>query len=266
MISLKSIKIFFYLNSLLSVLGFVQFKIINTYANFFIILLTFLIRNYFLINFIDYNLKHKENINNDSIVEDYKYEFNLALLSSTTVETLTYMIIKNYFFINLTKINYMTDLLYFIPLSFIFEIIFDFFHYWTHRISHRNKFLYIYSHKSHHKFRHPKSLLTFYHNPLDLIITNTIPQICTLLIFPYLSLFQFNIMLLFKSFVEISGHSGKKIFPSGSFSQFIWLPKMFDITLYTEDHNLHHDKSDCNFSKRFSIWDKLFGTYEFAKY
>lgn len=73
-------------------------------------------------------------------------------------------------------------------------------------------------------------------------------------------------MLLFKSFVEISGHSGKKIFPSGSFSQFIWLPKMFDITLYTEDHNLHHDKSDCNFSKRFSIWDKLFGTYEFAKY
>ena len=146
-------------------------------------------------------------------------------------------------------------------ISFIFEIIFDFFHYWTHRISHNNKYLYIYSHKSHHKFRHPISILTFYHNPLDLIITNSIPQYLTLLLFPYLSFFQFNIILTYKTFIEISGHSGKKLYPSGSFTQFIWLPKLLNISLYTEDHDLHHDKSNYNYAKRFSLWDKVFGTY-----
>jgi hypothetical protein len=59
-------------------------------------------------------------------------------------------------------------------LSFVVEIIFDFFHYWSHRVLHTNKFLYINIHKKHHRYRHPTSLLTFYQDPLDLIITNSI--------------------------------------------------------------------------------------------
>ena len=105
-------------------------------------------------------------------------------------------------------------------------------------------------------------ILTFYHNPLDLIITNSIPQIVTLLIFPYISHFQFSIILTYKSLIEISGHSSKKLYPSGSFSQFIWLPRLLDISLYTEDHTLHHVLNNYNYSKRFSIWDKIFNTYK----
>jgi len=267
MISINSIKKFFYVNSLLFGLGFIQYKIINAYENiystFFIILATFLSRNVFLIKFIDDNLQNKENINNRPIFEEYNNQFNLAVLSTTIIETITYIFIKHFIFGNIiVSNNYYTDILYFIPITFIFELIFDFFHYWTHRISHANKYLYIYSHKSHHKFKHPISILTFYHNPLDLIITNCIPLVLSLIIFPYLTLFQFNIFLFYKTFIEISGHCGKKIYPNGSFSQFIWLPKFLNITLYSEDHNLHHAKNTCNYSKRFSLWDKLFGTYE----
>jgi hypothetical protein len=264
MISLNSFKNFIYINSLLIGIGVLEYYGVNylenIYFNFCIIMILFLSRNYFLVNFIDYNLKNRENLNNDTILENYKHEFNINLISSTIIETFTYMFIQNLVLKNIQPSYY--DILLFIPYSFIFELIFDFFHYWSHRILHTNKFLYINIHKKHHRYRHPTSLLTFYQDPLDLIITNSTPQIITLLLFPYISLFMFNIILIYKSFIEISGHSGKKLYPSGSFSQFIWLPKLLNIVLYTEDHNLHHSLSNCNYSKRFSLWDKLFGTYK----
>jgi sterol desaturase/sphingolipid hydroxylase (fatty acid hydroxylase superfamily) len=40
------------------------------------------------------------------------------------------------------------------------------------------------------------------------------------------------------------------------------LPKSLSIELYSRDHLLHHTKPNTNFSKRFSIWDKLFFTYK----
>jgi sterol desaturase/sphingolipid hydroxylase (fatty acid hydroxylase superfamily) len=67
--------------------------------------------------------------------------------------------------------------------------------------------------------------------------------------------------LSYKTFIEICGHSGKKSYPIGSFSQFIWLPRFFHISLYSEDHALHHSSNFCNYSKRFSLWDKQFETY-----
>ena len=48
--------------------------------------------------------------------------------------------------------------------------------------------------------------------------------------------------------------------PTSSFPQCIWLPRLFNIELYTEDHDLHHSRNNCNYSKRFSLWDKIFKT------
>ena len=271
MISYNSMKNFFYINTLILSISLFEFNTINyitnQYIQFFLILFIFLSRNYAMVQFINYSLKHKESINPSfSKIEDYKEDypndFNIHLLSSTTVEAITYTLIKNAFYNNATIAISYNDILLFIPKSFIFELIFDFFHYWTHRILHTNKFLYTYIHKKHHKFNYPIPILTFYHNPLDLIITNSIPQMFTLIIFPHISFFQFNIILTYKSLIEISGHSSKKLYPSGSFSQFIWLPKLLNISLYTEDHTLHHSHNIYNFSKRFSIWDKLFETYK----
>lgn len=36
-----------------------------------------------------------------------------------------------------------------------------------------------------------------------------------------------------------------------------WLPRLFNFQLKVEeDHDLH-----CNYSKRFTLWDKVFGTF-----
>ena len=271
MISISSLKNYVFINGLIFSIGFFEHHTIhylkNDYIEFFLILAVFFLRNVLFIEIINYNLKNKESIHpsftkKEDYIEDYKHEFILNVLSSTTVETLTYMFIKNTLFQPQNHIFIsINDLVYFIPKSFLFELIFDFFHYWTHRILHSNKFLYVHIHKKHHKFNYPMPILTFYHHPLDLIITNSIPQILTLCIFPSNSLFQFNLILSYKSFIEINGHSSKKIYPCGSFSQFIWLPRWLNISLYSEDHTHHHSSNFCNYSKRFSLWDKQFNTY-----
>ena len=285
MISIPSFKNFLFINGFMFSIGFLEHYLSQSLNNaisieFLIILSVFLLRNTLFIEFIQHHLKNKENIHprftkKEHYLESYPHEFALHIFSSTTVETITYLFIKyqmpqfqtqfqtqiqtqsHQHLITITT----KDILYFIPQSFLFELVFDFFHYWTHRILHSNKFLYTHIHKKHHKFNYTIPILTFYHHPLDLVITNSIPQIITLFIFPSISLFQYNVILSYKTFIEICGHSGKKSYPIGSFSQFIWLPRFFHISLYSEDHALHHSSNFCNYSKRFSLWDKQFETY-----
>jgi sterol desaturase/sphingolipid hydroxylase (fatty acid hydroxylase superfamily) len=66
---------------------------------------------------------------------------------------------------------------------------------------------------------------------------------------------------MFKTFIEISGHAGTYN-KNSSFNQCIWIPKLFGIELYARDHYIHHEKFDYNYAKRFTIWDKAFGTYK----
>lgn len=275
MISTSSFKIFVIINGFMFSIGYLEYHLSQSLhqsisIEFLILLAAFLLRNTLFVEFIQYYLKNKENIHprftkKEDYLEAYPHEFALNLLSSTTVETITYMFIKHQMPQFQTHNHLITitakDILYFIPQSFLFELVFDFFHYWTHRILHSNKFLYTHIHKKHHKFNYTIPILTFYHHPLDLVITNSIPQIITLCIFPSISLFQYNVILSYKTFIEISGHSGKKLYPIGSFSQFIWLPRFLNISLYTEDHAIHHSSNFCNYSKRFSLWDKQFETY-----
>ena len=277
MISIPSFKNFLFINGFMFSIGYLEYYLSQSlnYAipiEFLIILSVFLLRNTLFVEFIQHHLKNKESIHprftkKEDYLESYPHEFALHIFSSTTVETITYLFIK-YQMPQFQTQSYQDlitvtakDILYFIPQSFLFELVFDFFHYWTHRILHSNKFLYTHIHKKHHKFNYTIPILTFYHHPLDLVITNSIPQIITLCIFPSISLFQYNVILSYKTFIEICGHSGKKSYPIGSFSQFIWLPRLFDICLYSEDHALHHSSNFCNYSKRFILWDKQFETY-----
>lgn len=61
--------------------------------------------------------------------------------------------------------------------------------------------------------------------------------------------------------IELAGHSGTDDNHS-CFSQFIFIPRLLDIDLNKADHFLHHLSSTYNYSKRFSLWDKVFGTYQ----
>ena len=235
------------------------------YFTFFILLF----RNYFIINFIDYATKYKKNITHKQITEsssinsnhDNSFENHTSHLQIVLLQTIETYIIHQYLSVNK---NYLFDITTFIPISFLYEIVFDFFHYWVHRTCHVNNFLYRNIHKKHHKYCNLTSIITFYQNPCDFILSVTIPEMITLYIiqslFFKLSLFQFTLILNYKLFSEIAGHSGKYTNSCG-FVQFIWLPINLNINIRTEDHDLHHKLLSCNYSKRFIIWDKLFNTY-----
>jgi len=273
-ISIKSLKNYILINTILIFIGITQHKIIEffvsvdntTILNFLIVLFIFIMRNIFILNLIISGTKNKKEINNNYLEEpkeSFKHEFNCYLLSTTGIESITHIIIKNNLYNTPYSLNngFLNELIYFIPLSFMFEIIFDFFHYFAHRLLH-NKYLYKYLHKTHHKFKHPTAIIAFYQDPIDLIMTNSIPTVLTLYIIPKLSYTFFHLMIVYKMFVEISGHTGKISYPTCSFPQFMWLPKLLNIELYTEDHDLHHSSNNCNYAKRFSLWDKIFKTYK----
>lgn len=208
------------------------------------------------LNFFLNNKEYINNYNRDLIKHN---NFYLYFISSTFIELITYFCTLKIY--NFAENNIIYDLFMFIPISFLYEIVFDFFHYIFHKFEHENSFLYKNIHKIHHTTQYPTVETTYMQHPIDLILTNSIPQFLTLLFIPKISLFMLNIIIIFKVFIEISGHSGK-IFKSTSFSQFVWLPRFFRIELRTEDHDKHHTLNNCNYSKRFKLWDKMFGTYK----
>jgi sterol desaturase/sphingolipid hydroxylase (fatty acid hydroxylase superfamily) len=273
-ISTPSLKNYVFVNILLIGLGVCQqisisyyekFFFENFITNFFLILTIFLSRNYLLLNFIQYGTKNKPKIHSDVPKEDYYGEFNINILTTTSIESATHLLIKKVFVFHVINLNICQEILYFISVSFLFEVLFDLFHYIGHRILH-NEMFYRFLHKKHHKFCHPSAITTFYQDPIDLILTNSIPTVMALYLIPSISYTQFNVLIVYKNFIEISGHSGKWSYPTSSFIQFMWLPKLLQIELYTEDHDLHHSLNNCNYSKRFALWDKVFKTYKRHKH
>ena len=195
--------------------------LIDNSLDFFITFNTILLKNYFFISLIDYNLKSKK------VLESNK---RTKPIESFYKEF-------DMFVVSSTFTETCTSLIV-------------------------KSYIYPYTHKLHHKHKYPTSILTFYHHPLDLIITNMIPNLLTIYIgFSNISLFQYKLLTVYKTFIEISGHSGKE-YNGSSFTQFFWLPKFFNIHLKTEDHDLHHSANNCNYAKRFTIYDKIFGTYK----
>lgn len=162
--------------------------------------------------------------------------------------------------------SYLMDFATFIPVSFLFEIVFDFFHYCSHRMVHEIPVLYAYSHKTHHTHLFVTVYDTYLEDLSELVLTNCIPVYLTLCCFPSMSVHMFFIIFTYKKYGEICGHCGKQCYPVGCFPQCIWIPRMLGIELYSENHSDHHYHGNCNYSKRFSLFDKLFGTYRAIKY
>ena len=240
-------------------ISMLQYNYIRHVSHHFLyVFIALIIRNYLLLSFIHLGTRGKPNISDHNHFDTFRYEFHYYVASSTAIEAITHIIVRP---TTVMSYSLFTDLVYFIPISFYFEIIFDLFHYIFHRLLH-HKYLYKYIHKTHHTFDHPTAIITFYQDPIDLLLTNSIPTVFTLAILPQISYVQFTLIMTYKVFIEISGHIGKKMYPTSCFSQCIWLPRSLEIELYTEDHDLHHTMNNCNYGKRFSLYDKLFGTYK----
>jgi len=262
--NIKSILIFLGINLSTIIITLIHLCVINSNIFHYIFIV---LRNYLTTYFLDYFNQKREKIlyNNirDVPVEQYIGEFKIKLIIASFIELITTNLILSIF--NFSPIFNIINYVAFFGISFLFEIIFDFFHYWTHKIIHKIPWLYKITHKIHHKHNYPISITTFYQDPIDLLITNSLPQIITITILHlcgiYFNLTTFLLITTFKVFVEIFGHSGMK-FNGSSFIQFVWLPRLLGIELTTRDHDFHHYNSKYNFSKRFKLWDIVFGTYK----
>lgn len=270
MISLNSLLTYIQLNGILAFLSFLQYIFMSQYIGSYIYgFLFMLIKNILYVLGIDYL------INNSNKKHDPKYKHTenqhklskcvYYLIGASIVETISFYSIAK--LVNITTVvNYLYTLLLFIPISFAVEIVFDFFHYWAHRLVHTNEFLYKYVHKTHHETVKLTAIVTFFQDPFDFILTNFIPYLLALSIVKYIfgveyDLLMYSALTVYKEFVEVAGHTIQhKNAPS--FPQFMWLPRYCYIELTQRDHYNHHKYIQCNYSKRFTLWDKMFETYK----
>lgn len=253
MISYRSINNFISVNMFLIFVSSIHYYLENN-------LIFIICRNLTIIVIINFMLKNKNRLSNKQIHEKYNGEFIIDLLIASTIEYFTSYFVVNNIQIDMKEIPF--EFIKFIPISFIFEIIFDLFHYLLHRLLHSNSYLYM-IHKHHHEHCNITSIIAFHQNPLDLIMTNSIPFLISLNIISRLFLinkYQIYLINTYKIYIEICGHIGKES-KTSSFPQFIWLPKFLEIELYSEDHFNHHLYVNCNYAKRFSLWDKIFETF-----
>ncbi len=271
MISKKSFLNFLFINTFFLSYGFFEY-IYFFYFNFIFfnsflekLLFIYIFRNTFLYIFLEiatkkYNYINKNIINNNNF--ELKYFIQASLFDTFNQYFLLHILFLHN---NNNSLFHYNDLFLFIFKSFFIEIIFDFFHYLFHYIEHKNKFLYNNFHKIHHNHHSPTFITTYHHHIGDLILTNTIPLFLALYIskqFFNISSYLFFVLYISKVYLELCGHSGKDNKKSGSFVQFIWLPQFLNIELYTNDHYNHHKYNNCNYSKRFSLYDKIFNTYK----
>lgn len=137
----------------------------------------------------------------------------------------------------------------------VYEIILDLGHYIGHRFMHKYAMC---CHKIHHRYIKPNLLGTFRHHPVDLLITNYAPHEFAIAMVPFTEN-EFALVLAYKYYTEIAGHSGLSS-TTTSFPLCIWLPRLFGIGLKASDHEKHHLYGNCFYSKRFTLWDKIFKT------
>lgn len=249
-LKMPSIVISALLNTLFMTCGYLYHTVYNKYHILATLIFAF-VKNMLLFKALDYFSKkqiHISPIRYKPVLRDY---FNIFM--TACIEIFSIMICHTYKLDNLK-----TNILTFIPMSFYFEIVFDFFHYWTHRLCH-TKYFYRFHKTHHHHTTNISAISTYNHDLFDLLITNVIPIFLTSWIVP-LSQMQYFMWLLCKTYTEIGGHIST-IISTHCFCQCVWLPKIFNIESRATDHYLHHAKFNCNFSKRFTLWDKLFGTY-----
>lgn len=275
MINLKSVKNFFIVNTVVSIIGTAKRVVVGLLNDsLFGFILSDIASSIALLTFTDVDKPyiHQPKL---PIVTKNKYEPYTYLIITSALKGITHFVlcnininINNTLITSTSSTTLSADFGYFILKSFIIEIVFDGCHYFIHRACHQNKWLYKNIHKTHHTHVHTEAISTFYMEPTELILVYSIPLTVSLLTTSYLisplNNYEFYLLTVYLTLQEIGGHTGKQMYPTSSFSQCIWIPRMLDIQLYTEDHDLHHTHRKYNFSKRFNLFDKIFGTYKKA--
>mmetsp|Transcript_79861 Transcript_79861/g.156187 ORF Transcript_79861/g.156187 Transcript_79861/m.156187 type:complete len:283 (-) Transcript_79861:117-965(-) len=146
----------------------------------------------------------------------------------------------------------------------LFELAFDFVFYWTHRAVHHPS-IYNSVHKQHHAHTSDVSLISSLQmGPLDVLLTHSTPVLLALQAVPFSHGLEFCLVKTYLLFQELYGHAGVS-HKGRNFGPLPWLPTALHLDLRSEDHQHHHVNARVNFSKRFNLFDQLFGTWSPAK-
>lgn len=253
MVSAKSIHRFAIMNSAVFTIGYLHYSLLEWVDyNLFVLWFTVLVEQTAVYAVYSRLFASKEFITDGPRPQTFDI---VDFMGGTLIHPVTVLLART---VTTGPPSYLYDIVTFIPLSFAFEVLFDFFHYWAHRTAHRTPWIYRMIHKVHHEHHYIDINTTYHIGIADVFFTVSIPFFLTACIVP-VSDYTLMVLYWYKSIVEHAGHVGKE--GGSSFPQFIWLPKMFGIELYAHDHNLHHLDGRCNYGKRLSLWDKVFGTY-----
>lgn len=154
----------------------------------------------------------------------------------------------------------------FVPVCFVYELLYDMLFYIIHRTFHSVPLLYKYIHKQHHQYHHPTPISAFYMHPLDALISFAVPSYLSIMMIHSILLytfsnFEYEMLMTYKLFIEVGGHSGIQT-RSYNCIPCAFIPELLNIVLHIRDHDYHHSTNpNKNFGKRFSFCDKLIGTY-----
>ena len=144
---------------------------------------------------------------------------------------------------------------------FAFEIAFDALFYVAHRGVHAVPSLYRAVHKLHHSHTHDLRLLSALQmSAADVELTHTRPVLGALGLVPLAPGLELSVAKTYLLFQELYGHAGCE-HRGRCFGPAPWLTEALGIELRAADHPRHHVQGSVNFSKRFSLFDRLFGTW-----
>lgn len=143
----------------------------------------------------------------------------------------------------------------------VFEITFDGFFYLAHRAVHAHPLIYRYVHKLHHRHTHDVRLLSSLQmSAPDVLLTHTLPVLAALRLVPLHSGLEFCVAKAYLLFQEFYGHAGV-VHKGRNFGPAPFLAQLVGCELRAVDHQRHHIQASCNFGKRFSLFDRLCGTW-----
>jgi len=143
----------------------------------------------------------------------------------------------------------------------VFELAFDGFFYLAHRAVHAHPEVYWRVHKLHHRHTHDVRLISSLQmSPADVVLTHTLPLLCALRLVPIASGLELSVAKTYLLFQELYGHAGVE-HKGRNFGPAPFLIESCGISLRAADHQRHHIQASVNFSKRFSLFDRLGGTW-----
>ena len=141
---------------------------------------------------------------------------------------------------------------YFLLSFLLLVLLHDTYFYWMHRLLHHPKLFRIF-HWVHHLSHNPTPWASLSFHPLEALAEVAIIPIAALLI-PFHPL-ALLLLATWSLIWNVIGHLGYELFPKG----FVHHPFLRWFNTSTH-HNMHHQRSGCNYGLYFNFWDTWMGT------